>query len=59
MYQTVPSPANLSYFVALENLTSGTYGPSTRRALLDLSVTEVLVTGPTSVSYPPLSPAPL
>ncbi len=59
VYQTVPSPANLSYFVALENLTSGTYGPSTRRALLDLSVTEVLVTGPTSVSYPPLSPDPL
>ncbi len=59
VYQTVPSPANLSYYVVLENLTSGTYRPWTRSSLLALSVTEVLVTGQTSVSYAPLSPDPL
>ncbi len=59
VYQTVPSPANLSYYVALENLTSGIYRSWTRSSLLSLSVTEVLITGQTSVSYAPLSPDPL
>jgi hypothetical protein len=43
----------------LDNLTSGIYRPWTRSSLLSLSVTEVLVTGQTSISYAPLSPDPL
>lgn len=54
----LPIPHNLSYSIAVYNLTHDTYTNSTRGALLNLDITEVFVTGQTSVSYPPFnSPA--
>ena len=57
--QMNPVPANQSYSIAVGNLTSGVYGPTTRAALLSLRVTEVFVTGQTSVSFPPILPSAL
>ncbi len=48
-----PASNNLSYSVAVSDLTNGTYGNATRAALLFLGITEVFVTGQTSVSYLP------
>jgi hypothetical protein len=55
----IPPPANLSYYVAVSNLTEGVITGATTGALVELNVTEVLTTGQTSVSYPPFDPEPL
>lgn len=55
----MPLPLNLSYYVAIDDLTNGIYSNSTRAALLSLSVTVVFATGQTSVSYSPLRLAPM
>jgi hypothetical protein len=47
-----PVPTNASYVDAVAYLTHGQYSAQTRSDLLALSITEVFVTGPTSVSYP-------
>ncbi len=54
-----PVPSNSSYRAAVGDLTAGRYVASTRAALEQLAVTEVFVTGPTSVSYPAFLPGPL
>lgn len=59
VFPAYPLSVNLSYYVAVTDLTAGVYDPSTRDALVSLGVTEVVVTGMTSVSYPPLSAAPM
>ena len=50
---------NLSYNIAVENLTSGTYSSLTRTALEELGITVVFATGQTSISYAPIDTAPL
>lgn len=52
LFPMIPTSVNLSYFIAISNLTSGRDTPSTASALLTLGVTEVFATGQTSVSYP-------
>lgn len=59
VFPMTPLPLNLSYYVAVGDLTAGVYSNSTRAALVSLPITEVFVTGQTSVSYPPLSAAPM
>jgi hypothetical protein len=59
VFPMMPLPLNLSYYIAVGNLTDGVYSNSTRAALSSLPVTEVFVTGQTSVSYPPLQAAPM
>ena len=54
-----PVPDSLPYQVAVSDLTSGMYAPATKMALESLSVTEVMVTGPTSVGFLPFSTTPL
>lgn len=54
-----PVPQNQSYQTAVTDLTSGFYTNTTRAALVDLGVTEVFVTGQTSVSFAPFLPQPL
>jgi hypothetical protein len=54
-----PIPSNSSYAVAVADLVAGVYDNQTRSALLDLGVTEVFVTGQTSVSFPAIPPGPL
>ena len=53
-----PVPQSLPYQTAVSNLTTGAYSSDTRNALENLSVTVVLVTGQTSVSFLPFSTAP-
>jgi hypothetical protein len=59
LFPMMPLPLNLSYYVAIGNLTDGIYSNVTRAALVSLTVTEVFVTGQTSVSYLPLRIAPM
>ena len=59
LFPMVPTPVNGSYNTSVVDLSSGIYGPSTRAALESLAVTEVFVTGPTSISYAPFQPGPL
>jgi hypothetical protein len=59
VYQMTPSPWNRSYFLAYANLSSGEYTSATRLALIELGVTEVFVTGPTTPQYRPITPSPL
>jgi hypothetical protein len=59
VFQMTPTPLNGSYYVAVLNLSAGVYSNQTRAALLSLGVTEVFVTGQTSVSFPPLEVQPL
>ncbi len=54
-----PVPKSPPYWTAVSNLTAGEYSFVTRNALENLSITEVLVTGQTSVSYLPFSATPL
>jgi hypothetical protein len=54
-FPAYPLSENLSYYVAVTNLTHGIYDGTTRAALLELGITEVFTTGQTSVSYPPLN----
>jgi len=54
-----PVPQSLLYAVAISNLTSGQYFSVTRSALESLGVTQVLVTGQTSVSFLPFLSTPL
>lgn len=54
-----PVPTNGSYGIAVANLTGGVYSSETRAALIALGVTEVFVTGQTSVSFLPFLPKPL
>jgi hypothetical protein len=53
VFPMVPASNNLSYSVAVSDLTNGTYTNTTRAALLLLGVTEVFVTGQASVSFLP------
>jgi hypothetical protein len=57
VFPAFPLPVNLSYYVAVANLTHGTYTNATRNALQQLQITEVFVTGQTSVSYLPFQSA--
>jgi hypothetical protein len=59
VFPAFPLSLNLSYYVAVTNLTGGAYNPATRQALIDLGITEVFVTAQTSVSFPALQTAPL
>jgi hypothetical protein len=52
VFPAFPLSVNLSYYVAVTNLTHGVYTNGTRTALLQLDVSEVFVSGQTSVSYP-------
>jgi hypothetical protein len=54
-----PVPRNQSYAVVVSNLTAGEYSSITRSALENLGITEVFVTGQTSVSYEAFSAGPL
>jgi hypothetical protein len=54
-----PVPESGPYSVVVSNLTGGIYNSVTRIALKELGVTEIFVTGQTSVSYPPFVAAPL
>jgi hypothetical protein len=54
-----PVPVNNSYRVVVSDLIGGRYTAATRDALLSLGVTEILVTGQSSVSYAPFSASPL
>lgn len=54
VYQMTPTPRNLSYYLVVDDLVADVYTGTTRAALLSLGVTEVFVSGQTSVSYPPL-----
>jgi hypothetical protein len=59
VFQMNPTPLNGSYNLVVENLTDGEYTAQTRTALEWLGVTEIFVTGQTSVSFLPLQSAPL
>lgn len=59
VYPTYPNPENLSYVRVVQDLDSGVYTNETRSLLLQLSVTEVLVSGQNTASYPPFELAPL
>ncbi|MGP8136204.1 MAG: hypothetical protein ACLQD8_08860 [Thermoplasmata archaeon] len=59
IFPVLPLSVNRSYSVAIGNLTHGVYSSTTRTALLDLNVTEVFVTGATTVSFSPLKMAAL
>ena len=54
-----PVPQNGSYISVVNDLTQGVYTNTTRTSLESLGVTEVLVTGQTSVTYLPFLAAPL
>jgi len=54
-----PEPRSPAYWTAVSNLTTGNYTSATRAALENLNVTEVFVTGETSVSYLPFLVNPL
>lgn len=58
-FPMMPLSANLSYSFIVANLTTGIYTPQNRLGLLELGITEVFVTGQTSVSYAPFQAAPL
>ncbi|MGI0070531.1 MAG: hypothetical protein ACRECT_00390 [Thermoplasmata archaeon] len=58
-YPMVPSTANLSYSVIVNNLTRGIYTTETRQAFVDLGATVLFITGQTSVSYLPFLPGPV
>ena len=59
VYPAFPYPTNLSYYVAVSNLTAGVYVEATRTALLQLGVTDVFVTGQTADTELPFLPGPL
>jgi hypothetical protein len=59
VFPVFPPPANLSYYIAVTDLTSGSYDASTRSALLSLGVTEVFITGETTNTFPPFNITPL
>ena len=50
---------NRSYHGAVTDLSDGVYTASTRADLLQITVTDVFVTGQTSVTFPPFQPGPL
>jgi len=54
-----PVPTNQAYVIAISNLTAGEYSSTTQSALQSLGVTEIFVTGQTSVSYPSFVGTPL
>jgi hypothetical protein len=56
-FPMMPLSVNGSYNLAVSNLTDGIYTPATQNALTYLGVTEVFVTGQTSVSYAAFDPA--
>jgi hypothetical protein len=58
-FPMMPLSENLSYNISTWDLIQGIYNGSTRAALLSLGVTEVFVSGRTSVTYLPLDPAPM
>jgi hypothetical protein len=53
VFPAFPLSVNFSYYLVVTDLTHGVYSNATRNALLQLHISEVFVTGPTSVSYPP------
>ncbi len=59
IYPAFPDPANLSYYIVNEDLVAGEFTNTTAALMLELGVTEVLVSGQNSVSYPPFQLAPL
>lgn len=58
IFPTFPTPSNLTYYHVVQNLSNGVYQNSTRAGMIALGVTEVFVTGATTVTYPPFSLAP-
>lgn len=59
VYPMNPAPRNLSYFIAVEDLSSGVYSGGTRSALLSLGITDVFVTGASTRLNLPFQMAPL
>ena len=59
VYQMTPTPWNRSYYVVYNDLSAGVYDASTHLGLVELGVTEVFVSGPTTPHYPPIDPSPL
>lgn len=55
IYPAFPVPTNLTYYDVVQNLSRGVYQGTTRVGMLALGVTEVFVTGATTVTYPPFS----
>ncbi|MGA7922393.1 MAG: hypothetical protein WCA77_00230 [Thermoplasmata archaeon] len=58
-YPMNPAPRNLSYFVAVTNLTDGSYTAMTRSALLNLGITQVFVTAASTKLNPPFELPPI
>jgi hypothetical protein len=58
-FPMMPLSVNLSYNLSVAALTDGQFTPVTHAALLALNITEVFVSGRTSVSYLPFDPTPL
>lgn len=52
VFPMLPFPVNLSYQLALNDLSNGVYDSQVRSALLFLNITEVFVTGDTFPGYP-------
>jgi hypothetical protein len=59
VFPAFPTPANLSYQLIVQDLQAGNYSNSTRAEMMDLGITEVFVSGQTSVTYLPFMLPPL
>lgn len=59
VFPVYPPTVNSSYYLAVAALITGAYLNSTRSALLQINVTEVFVTGQSTISYEPFQLAPL
>lgn len=58
-FPMMPLSVNLSYTEVVNDLVAGSYTMLTKSALLYLGITEIFVTGQTSISYPTLLPQPM
>jgi hypothetical protein len=59
VFPAYPTPANLSYYVIVQDLDTGTYTNSTGALMLTLGITEVLVSAQNTVSFLPFQLRPL
>ena len=59
LFPGYPAPTNLSYNRIVSQLVQGTYTNTTREMMLWLEVTEVFVSGESSVGFPPFQLEPL
>jgi hypothetical protein len=59
VFPAFPTPVNLSYYLVVQDFQNGVYTNATRAHMLELGVTEVFVSGQTTVTFPPFLVAPL